>query len=187
MSCLGVLVIFSASSRLSGQDAKEALFQKAAAAEKNHDHDAAIAAYSQAIEIDPKLVPAYFDRGSIYEKKGNHDKAVADLSKAIELDPNLAIAYNNLAWILATCSEASIRDGKKAVELATKACDLTHWQERASLDSLAAACAEVGDFDNAIKWQKQMLASPGISAAGTASGRGRLAFYESHQPFHMPK
>jgi len=92
------------------------------------------------------------------------DGAIAALSRAIELYPNvqdgyteLAWAYNNLAWDLATTEQVEKRDGARAIQWATKACELTHWEEPSTLGTLAAAYARTGDFDAAVKWQQDAL------------------------------
>ena len=58
------------------------------------------------------------------EKKGEYDKAIADYNQAMAIDPNDAHAYNDLAWLHATCPDEKYRDGKKAVENASKAYQL---------------------------------------------------------------
>src|SRR5439155_8836576 len=70
------------------------------------------------------------------------------------------IIFNEFAWFLATCSDKSQRDGKRAVQYATKACELTEWKRANCIGTLAAAYAEVGDFDSAIKYQKQVRDIP---------------------------
>src|SRR2546423_1794714 len=57
------------------------------------DHDGAIADYTKAIEIDPRVAGPYAGRGLARQAKGDLDGAIADYTKAIEIDPHLALAY----------------------------------------------------------------------------------------------
>jgi len=151
------------------------------------EYDKVIADASQAIQLDPNLTKIYVCRGSAYSEKGDYDKAILDCSQAILLNPEFARAYNNFAWLMATCPQATFRDGRKAVEYATKACDLTQWKEPFTLGTLAAACAEAGDFENAVKWENQQLATPGLNASDIADAQKRLALYQARQPYHTDK
>jgi tetratricopeptide (TPR) repeat protein len=119
------------------------------------DCDKAIADFTKVIELDPRSVPAYADRGAAWAEKGEYDKAMADFNKAIEIDPEDAQACNNLAWFMATCPDDQHRNGKRAVELAEKALELK--EIAAVLDTLAAAYAEVGRFQDAIKTQEKAI------------------------------
>jgi tetratricopeptide (TPR) repeat protein len=92
------------------------------------------------------------------------DDVIADLrtkQQAIEDDNRLTADYhgilNNLAWVLSTSPKDEVRDGKRAIELATKACEVTNYEMPHILSTLAAAYAETGDFDNAIKWSKKCI------------------------------
>ena len=116
-----------------------------------------------------------------WEFKGEYDRAIADYNEVIRLDPNLAMAYSNKAWLLATCADAQYRDGAKAVELATKACELTNWQSADCLGALAAAHAESGDFDKAVHWQtKAVDLAP---ASGKPGYQHSLNLYRAGKPY----
>jgi tetratricopeptide (TPR) repeat protein len=144
-------------------------------------YDQAILDLNKAIEINPRYDKAYNNRGIVYRLKGQYGQAISDFNKAIEINPKDAEAYNNLAWLFATTKAPGFRNGKKAVELALKACELSDWRNAGYLDTLAAAYARVGDFDNAVKWQEKALESPQL--AGTSEFQQRLNFYRERKPW----
>src|SRR5213595_440082 len=118
--------------------------------EASAEYDKAIADYDEVIRLDPKDVFAYIYRGCAYDDKGDYDKAIADYDEAIRLDPKYALPYNGFAWLLGTCPQVSFRDGKKAINYAIKAWELS--KDPAFLDTLAAAYAEAGDVKQGMKW-----------------------------------
>jgi serine/threonine protein kinase len=119
---------------------------------------------------------------------GEFQQARQSIQEAIDATPQSAAGLNNLAWLLATHWEGSIRDGKKSIDLATKACELTKWKDPYSLDTLAAAYAEGGRFDEAVKWQKKALEHPDAFPGREIDNvKARLKLYEAGKPYHEPR
>lgn len=86
--------------------------------------------------------------------------------------------------MLATCSDEKVRDGKRAVDLATKACELEKWKEPNCLDTLAAAYAEAGKFEDAVKWQDKAI---DLCTDSTLIGEfgERLKLYKDKKPYRV--
>src|SRR5262249_39390449 len=111
---------------------------------------------------------------------------IDDYREAIRLQPKLVSAHNNLAWLLATCPVDALRNGQEAVEHATFACNATGWSTPNNMGTFAAACAEVGDFDEAVRWQKKALADGAYRKQyGEETVTDRLRLYEQGSPFRL--
>ncbi len=102
------------------------------------------------------------------------------------MDPYLVEARNNLAWPLASCPEAALRNGVEAVRLGEKACQLTEYHRTILVGTLAAAYAEAGRFTEAKGTAQKAcgLASVFKEAALLAKNRDLLEFYRARQPYH---
>ena len=146
-----------------------------------------LADLNRAIELDPKMANAYTNRGRWYMKHGDYPKALDDYRKAVELAPREWPAYNGLARVYATAPvfQAHIRDGKQALEMAKRACELSQWDEWMPLASLAAAHAEIGEFDAAVKWQTKAIAmSQPAKDRDQRDNLRRLELYKEGRPYY---
>ncbi len=123
----------------------------------DRQNDKAIEIYTKILEQDGDNITVRRTRGDAYLTKGDHAEAIADFEKALEALPEDPSLLNNLAWVLATSPDDQLRNGKRAVELATKACEVTDYQQAHILSTLAAAFAESGDFDTAIEWSEKAV------------------------------
>jgi len=113
---------------------------------------------------------------------------VAQYREALRLNPNLAGALNNLAWILATSSKAEFRDGMRAVQLAERACELTHYGQPLFIGTLAAAYAEAGRFPEAVTTAEkaaQLATNAGLKKVAEKN-RQLLELYRAGKPYHEP-
>ena len=164
--------------------------------------DLAIQDLNTVLRLAPGILLAQVLRGQIYEHLGNYGRALADYDRIISITPqslprNCAFALNSRAWLRATCPDASFRNAKQAVSDAKSACNDTSSAEAAYIDTLAAAYAEVGDFDAAIRFEQQAIKGvreetwaikdPERRRAAyehqLARYQRRLAAYERHQPW----
>jgi protein O-mannosyl-transferase len=110
-------------------------------------------------------------------------EAMAEYRKALQVNPNQPEALNNLAWLLATQPDDTVRNGKEAVHLAEQACQLTQFGSPLMLGTLAAAYAEAGQFEHAVQTARR------AEGVATQQGNTELASklhamaekYERHQ------
>jgi tetratricopeptide (TPR) repeat protein len=162
----------------------EAFAQRGSAWEAKGDHNKAITDYTQAIRLESEDSYTMLGRGIASSARKEYDMAIACFSEAIRVNPNNSGPFYRLAWLRATGADNRIRDGKKAIELATKACELTQWHVMTNLECLAAAYAEAGDFQKAVEWQEKALADEVHAKQFGEGARKRLELYKKHLPYH---
>ena len=119
---------------------------------------------------------------------GRAEEAKKSLEQALHLQPNDPSTLNDLAWVLATSWDGRIRDGRRAVTLARRACELDQWKNAFSIDTLAAACASAGNFSDAVKFQELAISEldPADRKVQLAGMQQRLQQYSSGRAFTAP-
>jgi tetratricopeptide (TPR) repeat protein len=152
----------------------------------NKDYSSSIRDYDKIIQLQPANAMAFASRGLVKSNIGDYSGGIEDCQKAIQLDNHCACAFNNLAWLLAIAPDSKKRDGKTAVEYAKLACELGGWKNAYSLGTLAAASAEIGNFDAAIKWEQKCI-SIGLPEKEMQLARKVLDLFEHQKPYHADK
>jgi len=148
----------------------------------------AFADYDQAIQLKTTNALAYAHRGELYAAvRGDYAKGIADCEASVRLDPNCWLGYNNLAALLTVCPDAKIRDGRRALLNARRACDLTVWKNPLTLSVLAGAYAETRDFADAVNWQEKSMDMEMDSGTLEPTAQTKLDLYEHHRPFRAAK
>jgi arylsulfatase A-like enzyme/tetratricopeptide (TPR) repeat protein len=139
-------------------DYPRALFPLATAHEVLGEYDQALQAYRRQIELAPKSPLAYTHAADILARFGEEAACIELLRQGATVLPERIDIANDLAWHLATAPDASLRDGAEAVRLAEYASALTGAESCNELDTLAAAYAETGRFDDAVTTAERALA-----------------------------
>ena len=119
----------------------------------------AIAYWQDRLKTNPLDTDAHNNLGVVLIQSGDPRGAIAQWETSLAIKPNDGNAENNLAWVLATYPEGTLRNGKRAVELAEKATALPGGQDPIVLRTLAAAYAEAGEFSKAIATAEEALKS----------------------------
>jgi tetratricopeptide (TPR) repeat protein len=174
---------FNEAIRLDPDDALNYQNRGSAWSEKR-EFDKATADFNEALRLHPQDAETHLHRGWALVAKKEYAQALDDFNEAIRIEPRDGFYYNNRAWFSATCPDPSYRDGKRAVQSATHACQLSGWKDAFNLGTLAAAYAETGDFASAIKYQEQ--AQPLYAEENDRrDGLARLELFRQGKPYRL--
>ena len=121
------------------------------------DYKQALVLLKEARVRNPHILELDFYTGATLMALRDYHEAIQFYERAMSLAPDDARPRVHLAWILSMSPDESLRNGRRAVQLAERACELQHYEDWESLYSLAAAYAEVGNFDEARKWIAKCL------------------------------
>ncbi len=147
----------------------------------------AIGHLQRAVELKPEDPSAHYNLGSaLFDTRGAVREALAQWGEALRLVPEFVPALNRSARVLATGPDAALRDGARAVALAEQAVKLTSQRDPVILDTLAAAYAEAGRFDDAVRTARAALELARSDSGLSGSISARLAHYQAHTPVREP-
>jgi len=134
-----------------------------------------------AVALAPKDAQIVCSRADLLADLGRYDEALTDYARAIELNPRFEHAFRNGAWLLATCPDAEVRDVEGALDGAKAALGCGYGERHAALDTLAAALANAGRYQEAVEAVEQAIAiAPEDLRPAYES---RYALYKQNQPF----
>ncbi len=150
---------------------------------RQHESQKAITQATIALQMDKYSPRAYVARARAYTQLHMNSEARTDLEMTMKWNPRNKAALNTAAWCLATCPENILRDGKRAVSEATKACELDKWKHWGYIDTLAAACAEAEDFEKAVNYEEKALQMVGSHDPVTTDMKKRAELYKQHKKF----
>jgi tetratricopeptide (TPR) repeat protein len=148
----------------------------------------AVEIFEAQIARDPDDAYAYVNMGLWWHWLEHYAKTIDHYDVAIQLDPRFAYARCARASLLATCPDPQFRNGDSAVRDATAALGIasemnqltTNWKRRMYLGTLAAALAERGDFDAAVRTQRETLPFC-ITRTNENAANVRLAQFQGRQ------
>jgi tetratricopeptide (TPR) repeat protein len=153
---------------------------------RESDYRGAAEQYAQAVKIDPRHQAARRAEAVSLARAGDYAAARTRFEEARRVLPKSMIVAHGMARLLAAAPDAKVRDGQRALPLA-----LAVFQTRKSTKhaaTVAMAYAEVGQFEEAIRWQKQAVAVAQESGQTDQLPwlRAHLASYVNHQPCRLP-
>jgi spermidine synthase len=146
---------------------------------------AAIPHFREAVRHAPAWAPARHKLGRALNLSGDTARALEELAEAVRLDPEHAEALIDIAWIRATAPEDGFRDADEAIRLASRAAGIAGDRNVTALDTLAAAYAAAGRFDEAVGAATRALdiaSETGREEAGARIAE-RLALYLKGEPY----
>jgi Flp pilus assembly protein TadD len=152
------------------------------------DTAAAVAAFRRAVAADPHRAETHYNLGVALVQQRAWRDALDAFRSALQEDPRHAGALNNAAWLYATCPDAALRSASDALEWAQRAIAIKSQDDPELLDTLAAAYAESGRFEDAVRTAQRaasLAASSGRAELASRIGV-RASLYAALQPYRMP-
>jgi protein O-mannosyl-transferase len=170
-------------------DQEAAQYNLASALLRKGRTDEAIIQYQKVLQMNPESADAHANLGIAWLTKGRVRDAMEEYTRALQISPENLAALSNLAWLLATSSDSSLRNGSEAVRLAERADSTSSRSDKhpTVLRILAAAYAEEGQFAEAKETAQHALEAANIQGNTSLAEalQGELALYDLGLPYHQ--
>jgi len=139
----------------------------------------------KAVESDPRYAKAHFNLALIEAREGRPREAGAHYEKCLEVTPDDPTALGNLAWLYATSPDGGLRNGARALELAKRLEKVTSQPTARTFDILAAAYAETGRFDEAVRFAERAVSLTRDDDPSVETRRRLVELYASGKPYRV--
>jgi len=133
--------------------------------------------------LKPTYSAGFFLRAVVNDRLGNFTASLADFDSLVKAHPDDWGIRDARASLLATCPDSSVRNGPAAINEAMTVCKMSNWVRAEFIDTLAAAYAEAGDFDAAIRFEQKAIDRARGAKGYTSGMERRLVLYQKHQPY----
>ena len=140
----------------------------------------ALAHANRALRLKPDYADAHYNLGTVLQRLGRIEEAIAHYRDVLRIQPDYVEAHLDLAWLWATVPDPNIRDGQRALKHAQLAARPAGEENPSVLETLAAAYAELGKFDEAVLWQEKAIQMTPDGQQDVV--RARLELYKQGKP-----
>jgi serine/threonine-protein kinase len=162
-----------------------AIYWRARLSARERKWDQVVRDCNEVLRQESTFVEAAVLRAVANSALGRYSASLRELDNVIALRPVRVETFDwvleRRAWLHATCPDASLRNGRSAIDDAKKACTMTKWKEAGPIDTLAAACAETGDFDSALRYQQQAMSAPDANGISRTL-QEHMSMFKQHRP-----
>jgi len=173
---------FDTAVSLAPQNAR-AFLERAIARQEKAQLDWALADLEEAAKLDPTSAEAFRNLSIVRFHLRDFAGALDSAETSVRLAPAETASLNQLAWVLSTAPLTDLRDGNRAVRLARKADEISGGAVADVKDTLAAALAEDGQFDEAQKVEVKALELYSPDDSDRAEAEKRMSLYKNRQAF----
>ena len=150
-------------------------------------YELAIQDCNEALRQYRGFIDASSMRAVLNAQLGKYAEALKELNYLVSIHPSratLARVLKQRAWLQAACPDATFRNGQQAVKDAKAACSILVWKDENTIDTLAAAYAEIGDFASAVQYAQQALAVKDISPKDSKRIQRQIPLLQ-HKPIRL--